>query len=278
MNGHITTKIYDKSVKPDHPLFKKLMIAISIPKDRRIDFDSGQYLNRIAIKYNATIAATICNWIIFSRNTIVKQFLDTPQLTHLFFLDADTIWLPQKKVSDVFKSMKDELLFQCRGRIDIKDNGKTLWTTTQAIREAYKLTSGYYYNLSSEFVYFNRSKENSAFFKLAQKEYDHLKVHCAPFGGATPDELPFAIAMLKKEVKHKSEYHPIYWELEQKRLLAPAQMHAEFIAYSMGGNHQNRNMFAFYNNLVKWYGRKWGETNLFLWQNKQLWQPMRSHV
>jgi len=194
------------------------------------------------------------------------------------FLDADTIWLPGKKPSAIFDSMQSDLLFQCRGKVSIKEDVKTLWTTTQAIRKAYKLTSGDYFNISSEFVYFNRSKENTAFFKLAQKEYDNLKVHCEPFGGATPDELPFSIAMLKKEIKHAAEYHPVYWELEQKRLLAPAQMHAEFIAYSMGGNNQNNNMIGFYNNLVKYYGRKWGETTLFHWQNKQLWQPMRTNV
>lgn len=194
------------------------------------------------------------------------------------FLDADTIWLPKKKVSEVFESMKDDLLFQCRGRFDIKKNQKSLWTTTQAVRAAYKITSGYFYNISSEFVYFIRSKDNSAFFKLAQKEYDHLKVRCDLFGGATPDELPFSIAMLKREVRHKSEYHPVYWESEQKKLLEPAQMHAQYIAYSMGGSHQDRNMVTFYNNLVKYYARKWAETTHFLWLNKQLWQPLRTTV
>lgn len=194
------------------------------------------------------------------------------------FLDADTIWLPKKTVTQVFDSMTDDLLFQCRGRVSLRENVKTLWTTTQAVRAAYKVSTGYFYNISTEFVYFKRSKQNGAFFKLAQKEYDHLKVQCEPFGGATPDELPFSIALLKKEIKNKNEYHPVYWELEQKKLMEPSLMHAQFLAYSMGGSHQDANMISFYNNLVKYYGRKWGETALFLWQNKQLWQPMRTNA
>ena len=194
------------------------------------------------------------------------------------FLDADTIWLPKQKPTDVFERIEEDLLFQCRGKVKITDDVKTLWSHTKAIRTAYKFKSGFYHNISSEFVYFKKTKANGSFFKLAQREYDNLKVPAAPFGGATPDELPFSIALLKKEIDHKGEFHPIYWELEQKRLLEPARMHSEFVAYSMGGNNQNGEMHRFYNNLVKYYGRVWGETALFLWQNKQLWQPMRTNV
>ncbi len=198
--------------------------------------------------------------------------------TETIFLDADTIWLPKKTPSSVFESMTDDLLFQCRGRVNLKDNVKTLWTTTQSVREAYKVKSGYFYNISSELVYFKKSKQNNAFFKLAQKEYDNLKVQVEPFGGATPDELPLSIALLKKEIKIKNEYHPVYWELEQKKLMEPALMHAQFLAYSMGGSNQNSNMVSFYNNLVKYYARVWGETSIFKWENKQLWQPMRTNI
>lgn len=198
--------------------------------------------------------------------------------TETIFLDSDTIWLPKKTPSSVFESMKDDLLFQCRGRVSLKDNVKTLWTTTESIRNVYKIKSGYFYNISSEFVYFKKTKQNNAFFKLAQREYDSLKLKVEPFGGSTPDELPLSIALLKKEIKIKNEYHPVYWELEQKKLMEPALMHAQFLAYSMGGNNQNSNMVSFYNNLVKYYARKWGETSIFLWENKQLWQPMRTNL
>lgn len=101
MKGQVTITEFDKSAKVDHPLFRKLMIAVSIPKDRRVDFDMSQYLNRQAIKYNANLAVTVCNWIIFSRNTIVQEFLKREELTHLFFCDADTI-PPEDTIDKLF--------------------------------------------------------------------------------------------------------------------------------------------------------------------------------
>ena len=193
------------------------------------------------------------------------------------FLDADLIWLPRRSVSEFFSTQTNDLAFQCRGLTDISINTELLWCRTAQIRQYTGINKGAWHNLSSEAVYFKKTKETAGFFRETEKEYDKIDFPHVLFNGSIPDELPFGITLLKNSLK-MNEWHPVYWEHEQKKRLEPAQMYQNFWAYSMGGNHQDRNMKNFYDNLVKYYAKKWNETGLTFWRDKQSWQPLRTSV
>jgi len=141
------------------------------------------------------------------------------------FLDADMVWCPKRSINDLFVELKDvEFTIANRGHMSLEsekiNDDFGVWASPKKIKKAFKFTKGKYYNLSSEMVYFKKSKEVGKLFSDALKIYDKNNYTYKLFNGAQPDELPLIISMIKNDIyPHKDNYKPIYWESAEHRHL-----------------------------------------------------------
>lgn len=200
-----------------------------------------------------------------------KAYLyDITPYDETLYLDADMLWNPKRSTNDFFKSIPEEVNFtmQNRGFIDLQSEDNLLntnfsiWVNTKHLKEAYGFEKGFMYNLSSELIYFKKDKEVANFFKTVKIEYSTIKVDHIDFNGGIPDELPFAIAMIKTEMyPHLADWKPIYWEaFEKKRLLNKAtELYQSYFGVSFGGNIQEDFIKKFYNNLAQYYCNKFAQ-------------------
>jgi len=184
------------------------------------------------------------------------------------FIDADVIMFPKgRNLNDIFNELKDvNFTIQNRSNYDVStDTQPDMWANLQDIKKEYKVTSGTFYYISSEFIYFKKTKENKKLFNDAIKIYDNLKISYKRFGGGIPDELPLSIAMLLNGLEpHEKGYRPIYWESAEKKSYNTIQLYGSqraenYIGYSAGGHIASSNrMKDVYNQLAQFYAAQFG--------------------
>jgi hypothetical protein len=179
------------------------------------------------------------------------------------YLDVDMIWSPYKNINDLF-NQHSGLVFAVRGE------GVSEWIDKELLYVTYGID--HWYDLSSEFILFDKSKENKKFFADAAKYYSDDKIPVVSgrdkkeglkgitmFANSKPDELPFGIAIEKNGIKLKCPYTPIYWQPHffTKRL-NDVVIQKEYYGLSLGGNNISSNTQRIYNNLAKYYYYKMG--------------------
>lgn len=179
------------------------------------------------------------------------------------FLDVDMIMTPHKSVRDIFEQC-DGIPFtmQNRGCLDLakKDIDRNanfiIWATTGQIIEAFGFESGKLFNLSSELIYWEKSKKTDKLFSRAQELYESPKVRHIDFGGGVPDELPYTIAMIENDMyPHIEVWRPIYWEAFDKQQPTEKVINERYFGVSLGGNIVPKYTRKIYTNLVMFYGR-----------------------
>lgn len=202
--------------------------------------------------------------------------------TKTILLDADMIWLPKRPIDELFYDV--DFTMANRSYRELDDPAMTpefgVWIDPLSVKEAYKFKKGKFYNLSSEFILFKKTKEVRKLFKDAQKIFAKPKVYPKMlFQMGMPDELPFSISMIMNDLyPHRDNFLPFYWESAEGKQLEPALMHQSYYAYSMGGNMAGVGMKAFYDNLVKYYYSQAGQQFPPLWRDKIRAIPERSNV
>jgi len=184
------------------------------------------------------------------------------------FIDADVIMFPKgRNVNDIFNELQDvNFTIQNRSDYDVStDTQPDMWANLQEIKKEYSVTGGTFYYISSEFIYFKKTKENKKLFNDALKIYDNMKVNYKRFGGGIPDELPLSIAMLLNGLApHEKGYRPIYWESAEKKSYNTIQLYGSqrtenYIGYSAGGHiAANNRMKDVYNQLAQFYAGQFG--------------------
>ncbi len=199
------------------------------------------------------------------------------------FLDADTIWLPRKRITELFDRLEGLDFTMAHRGSELVENAKPgliHWADPQKIKEAYKIPDGeYLYNLSSEFIYFKKTKAVKKLFTEAQKIFIDPKVEYKRFSHSMPDELAFSIAMMKTKVYPPKEmFLPVYWEQFEKKNMAANMMYESFYAYSLGGNILTREMKTFYGNLANHYNQKFGVSGYFDARDKRSFLSERTSI
>lgn len=197
------------------------------------------------------------------------------------YLDADIIWLPKRPIDQIFEELKDvNLAIQSRGSVDLNQNHlpdkASFWCDLNEYKKEYG--GDKFYSLSSEFIYFKKTKENSKIFTDAAKAYDNLKVSHTVFAGGIPDELVFNIALLQNGTEnYKDFYTPIYWEQAERKNMQPADMHQKYYGYSAGGKVYSNTEKKFYDNLSQFYGNHTG-VHYFKLKDKMRYLPERANI
>lgn len=173
---------------------------------------------------------------------------------YTIFCDADTIWL--RNPIEVFNKFEDiAIQFKVRGEVDCLGKTTSQWISPQEIKEKY----GYekIYDLSSEFIYFEKSKCKEVF-KVAREYYKESKVGVKSFGSGKPDEAFFTLALAKLGIKQEV-YSPTFWQHEHKRFYNDKEMLA-YPMLSMGGAWMQKKITEFYVRCVKSYHNHLGIT------------------
>ncbi len=203
------------------------------------------------------------------------------------FLDADMVWCPKRPITDLFNELnKVDFAIANRSFTSLDKEGLGddfgVWASPKKVKKLFKFKEGKYYNLSSEMVYFKKTKEVGKLFSDALKIYDRTDLHKAGlkmFNGAIPDELPLTIAMIKNDLyPHKDSYLPIYWESAEHKHLEGGALFGSFWAYSMGGAFTENRMKKIYNNLVQYYCNQYSQRHPFKYIDKRSWMPGRHNL
>lgn len=197
------------------------------------------------------------------------------------YLDSDMLWLPNKMVEDVFHELKDiDFTMSNRGAMVMNDanEGFIQWASVNDIRTIYGFKDEMLYHLSSEFIYFKKTKEVKGLFEKVKKNFDYPKVNYKIFGSNQPDELSFTIACMQTGIyPHTVGYFPAYWESFHKMNLNGIAMYKAYYLCSFGGAIYSNGVRDFYNNLAKYYTQKVGE-NYFPLTDKSKFLPERAVI
>lgn len=208
------------------------------------------------------------------------QIYNLSPFDETIYLDADMLWLPKRSIDTLFNELSSEsLVIQSRGTTPLaSDNiqGKSFWCDLKEYKEVYG--GEVFYNLSSEFIYFKKSKEVAKLFSDSVKIYDNLKIKHTQFSGGIPDELVFNISMLQNGITpNRTFYTPIYWEQAERKNMPPSQMHQEYFGYSVGGKISSTTEKRFYDNLSQFYGTQFG-VHHFKLKDKMSYLPERARI
>lgn len=202
----------------------------------------------------------------------VKTFLyDLSPFKKTICLDADMLWLPTLKPERLFKELEG-VKFTCsnEGYVDVK-TGVSYTTKWYQFWADYDEIAGVYgsrfkekfYQLRSEFMYFERCKETKRLFAAAQKIYDENRVSHTSIAGVIPDELAFNIASSILGVyPHKDKWCPAYWWFRRWKMreghMNSLDIQLKYPLLSIGGNRQDAAVLTFYNQRAEGYAKKIG--------------------
>ena len=208
------------------------------------------------------------------------SLIDYSPYSETLYLDADMIWLPTKKPSELFDELSGNV-FTCitEGYYDYDNttnHGNDMyhfWADPIECAEKWGL-SGKLYQCRSEVMYF--TKEALPIFDLAKEVYRSPKVKVKSFAGHTPDELAINIAMAKLGIEpHKYQWKPAYWHrLHGEGKTLPEIMYNYYLL-SVGGNYASRIMKTCYNNVCMAAYKKLGLRFLFPLDSKKSVMPER---
>jgi len=195
---------------------------------------------------------------------------DLSPYSETIYIDADVIWFPFKQVDELFDRLTGlDFTMGCRSKNNLDDDPRLIWATAENLKSVFGEIN--VYNLSSEFIYFKKTKAVKEFFDAAQESFDNPGVDYTRFAGTVPDELAFQIAMIKTGIEpHQIPFLPFYWEhYHKKNLNVPEIYKKDYYGYSMGGNHNYPLQKQIYDNLAKFYAKTFGMKYAFLSANKR---------
>lgn len=209
----------------------------------------------------------------------LKIYKYSPFEETLYF-DADMVWLPKKKPSELFEQMKEHD-FACmwEGYKDFTTGeDKTslkyyYWCNTDEAKEKYNLT-GKIYQTRSEVIYFKKNELVEKIFADANKVIEKPGIVVKNFAGQTPDELGINISLAINNVT-LPEFKPAYWHRLYGEGKGLPQIMYDYYLMSVGGNFATGVMKDCYNKVCLAAHRKLGLQFLFSLQSKKHTIPER---
>lgn len=185
-------------------------------------------------------------------------------------LDADMLWLPKKKPSELFAQLDgSKFTAIVEGSTDHPNAKYFFWADVEEMRTKYKIDKIYQWR--TEVMYFEKCKEVSDMFKDARKIFkNHGLKSAKKFEDGVADEMCINIATSMHDLHpHAHNWYPSYWPKQhQDQIPQPSTLYSNYYLFSAGGNHHSRLSEKFYNSLVKAQAPKIGHSFLFALQQK----------
>jgi hypothetical protein len=211
-----------------------------------------------------------------------KAFMDQlSPFDETIFVDADVIFLPHRYPSNLFDKMAGtHFMMGNRGGVG-ESNNKFQWAAKDDLLRVHGKEGQRVYDLSSEFVYFDRSDESKRIFDLVRQYIDDPQVPYTHFSGDVPDEVAFNIAILRTEweLKH-CPFLPFYWEHFHHKGFRMDQLVSDqgIYGYSMGGSYNTPQQEKIYLDLAKMFARHHGLKYWLGPREKRLFSPLRHKI
>lgn len=190
---------------------------------------------------------------------------------HTLLFDADMLWLPERKPSELFKELEGvQFTAITEGNTDKPAGHYFFWANVDEIREKYKV-EGVIYQWRTEVMYFEKGKVTAKLFKVAKKIYrNHGLKSVKRFALGVADEMAINIAAAIHGIEpHLPYWKPSYWpKMNRDTIPVESTLFREYYLLSLGGNAVARNTEKLYNRLMKAQAPKIGHSHLFALQSK----------
>ncbi len=198
------------------------------------------------------------------------------------YLDVDMLALNNKLFSTLFDELKDiDFTMATRGATPYEkwDLKTSMWGDLSKLKDKHK--GAKWYQLSSEFIYFKKTKEIKKLFKVANDQYDKV-TEFNKFGNVMADEFAFGLSCCINNIyPHKETFTPICWAHAEKRSMKEIDpyINDNYYGYSMGGKHSHPQQQAYYLNMLKYYQmRTKKRIEVFIPKSKNYYLPERHTI
>lgn len=184
-------------------------------------------------------------------------------------LDADMLWLPQRKPSDLFNELSEVNFtsitegYWSKEKQDIHPQ-YFFWADPVEISEVYKVDKVYQWR--SETMYFKKCDVVRKMFKTAQKVFLNSKLKTeAVYATGTADELGINVATAVHGIEpHEYKWKPAYWHLLNKGQFPSFDaLYSNYYLVSFGSNVASNEARKFYDRIMKVACYKRGSRHLF---------------
>ena len=222
--------------------------------------DQGR-LNEVGVKTTVMVDETITVSEDQSYNPFfTKLFID--QLSpyeETLLLDADMLAMPDANLPALFDSMKD-VEFTCSNRGWItRQSGGYDWADVTSLLDAAGVDQ--MPHVSSEFVYFKKTKKVVELFDKARTFYLTNNVVNTFIGTHQPDEPALSYGITKAGIQlPEMPYHPSFWEGHYKGVAFKPQQIYRHTFLSVGGSMLSNQTTKIYDGLLKGYAIKGNTT------------------
>lgn len=184
-------------------------------------------------------------------------------------LDADMLWLPQQKPSDLFEELSGVNFTGVTEGYWSKDGTDIhpqyfFWADPVEISEVYKVDKVYQWR--SETIFFKKSAEIKKLFRTAQKVFLNSKLKSeASYATGTADELGINVATAVHNIHpHVYKWKPAYWHLLNKGHYPEfSELYSNYYLASFGANIASGESRKFYDRIMKVACYKMGSRHLF---------------
>lgn len=162
------------------------------------------------------------------------------------FVDADTIFSPMADLRSMFVQLAStKFTIANRGQCN-PAKGQSEWVEQDVI------DAPYWYDLSSEFIYFEKCSISERIFDGALKHYHAGELQTKMFAGDKPDEPFLMMGMIEQgQHPHQSPFKPAWWYWQEKKHISAMELKRKYLLLSMGGKMQTRNEKNIYNEICK---------------------------
>lgn len=209
----------------------------------------------------------------------------TPFEETLLF-DADMLWLPNKKPSQLFDQMTGvDFTAITEGYYDCTENKQHdintkyfFWADCEEIKTKFKTKSDKIYQWRSEVVFFRKNKQTNQVFNSAKRIYRKPNLETMmKYAGGVADELAINISAAIHDVHpHRFKWQPSFWFMQHGGNIPTLEyLYANYSLVSFGSNFASGSAKQLYNRIVKAACYKMGHQHVFPLVSKNEWLPDR---
>jgi hypothetical protein len=194
---------------------------------------------------------------------------DLSPYNETLLLDADMLWLPKRKPSELFDELS-EVKFTSITEGYWTENDKDIneryffWADPKEIAEVYKVDKVYQWR--SETIYFKKDPVVKKVFKTAQKVFLNSKLKSeAVYATGTADELGINVATAVHNIHpHEYKWKPAYWHLLNKGHYPEfSALYSNYYLASFGANVASGESRKFSDRIMKAACYKLGSRHVF---------------
>lgn len=217
------------------------------------------------IRMDDSIPANQCSKLYATKYTPFEKTL---------LLDADTLWLPNKKPSELFQTIGEDVNFTAitEGHTDEINQSYFFWADVGEIREVYGVNKIYQWR--TEVMYFNVEGRKVLEKALEITKEPKLK-SVTMFAYNVPDELGINIATAIYGIEpHQYKWQPTFWYLMNKsNIPEPRKIYENYYLLSFGSNFTGNVIKKLHDSLLRNYCMKLQRQHVFPLHNKRDFLP-----